>query len=99
MKGVSRVGETITFPAGTVMAALMCLVLATFGFYQGLGPALAIGIAIMLLAGLTLLPALLAIFRAAFWPSSVKPGSIRPDCGAESRGASFAGPFRSWLGG
>ena len=47
----------------------MSLVLAEFAFYQSLGPALAIGIALMLLAGLTLLPALLAIFgRAVFWP-------------------------------
>jgi RND superfamily putative drug exporter len=38
-----------------------------------MGPALAIGIALMLLAGLTLLPALLAIFgRAVFWPSDTK---------------------------
>jgi putative drug exporter of the RND superfamily len=75
VKSVSRVGETITFSAGTVMAALLCLLLATFGFYQGLGPALAIGIALMLLSGLTLLPALLAIAgRVAFWPSNVRPG-------------------------
>jgi RND superfamily putative drug exporter len=74
IKSLSRVGETITFSAGTVIAALLCLLLATFGFYQGLGPAMAIGVAIMLLAGLTLLPALLAIFgRAAFWPTSVRP--------------------------
>ena len=76
VKSVSRVGETITFSAGTVMAALLCLLLATFGFYQGLGPALAIGVALMLLSGLTLLPALLSIAgRVAFWPSNVRPGA------------------------
>src|SRR5439155_18990952 len=53
-----------------VIVALLSLVLAEFAFYQSLGPALAIGIALMLLAGLTLLPALLAIFgRAVFWPT------------------------------
>ncbi len=73
-----RVGETITFSAGTVIGALLCLLLASLGFYQGLGPALAIGIAVMLLAGLTLTPALLAIFgRAAFWPSAVRPVAAR----------------------
>ncbi len=52
----------------------MSLVLAEFAFYQSLGPALAIGIALMLLAGLTLLPALLAIFgRAVFWPTGAAP--------------------------
>jgi len=45
----------------TLTGYLLCLLLASFGVYQGLGPAMAIGIAIMLLAGLTLLPALLAI--------------------------------------
>jgi RND superfamily putative drug exporter len=41
-----------------------------------LGPALAIGIGLMLLSGLTLLPALLAILgRATFWPTSVRPGA------------------------
>ncbi len=75
---VARVGETITFSAGTVIAALLCLLFATFGFYHGLGPALAIGIGLMLLAGVTLLPALLAIFgSAAFWPTSVRPGERR----------------------
>jgi RND superfamily putative drug exporter len=70
IRSVSRVGESITFSALTVIAALVSLVLAEFAFYQSLGPALAIGIALMLVAGLTLLPALLAIFgRAVFWPS------------------------------
>ncbi|HEX6507120.1 MAG TPA: MMPL family transporter, partial [Chloroflexota bacterium] len=76
IKSLSRVGETITFSAGIVIAALLCLLLASFGFYQGLGPATAIGVAIMLLAGLTLLPALFAIFgRAAFWPAADRSGS------------------------
>ncbi len=74
IRSVSRVGESITFSALTVIAALVSLVLAEFAFYQSLGPALAIGIALMLVAGLTLLPALLAIFgRAVFWPTGAAP--------------------------
>jgi RND superfamily putative drug exporter len=70
VKAVSTVGESITFSALTVIVALLSLILAQFGLYQSLGPALAIGIGLMLLAGLTLLPALLAIFgRAVFWPT------------------------------
>ena len=70
VKALSRVGETITFSAATVVAALLSLLLATFQLYSTLGVPLAIGIALMLLAGLTLLPALIAIFgRATFWPS------------------------------
>ena len=74
VRAVSRVGESITFSAFTVIAALVSLVIAEFAFYQALGPALAIGIALMLLAGLTLLPALLAILgRAVFWPTGASP--------------------------
>ena len=79
IEAVEHVGESITFSAGTVIGALLCLLLATFGIYQGLGPSLAIGIALMLLAALTLLPALLALFgRAAFWPANVSSGTEKP---------------------
>ncbi|MHB8312830.1 MAG: MMPL family transporter, partial [Candidatus Dormibacteria bacterium] len=75
---LSRVGESITASAGTVIVALLTLLTASFGMYHDLGLPLAIGIAVTLLAGLTLLPALLAIFGgAAFWPSMIRPGAIR----------------------
>jgi RND superfamily putative drug exporter len=73
------IGEAITYSAATVVAALLSLLLATFAIYRGLGPALAIGIAVLLAATLTLTPALLAIFgRSAFWPSHPRPGQQRP---------------------
>ncbi len=73
VRALGRVGESITFSAATVIAALLSLLAATFGIYKSLGAPLAIGIAIMLLAGLTLLPALLAILgRAVFWPSNTR---------------------------
>ncbi|HXO24944.1 MAG TPA: MMPL family transporter, partial [Streptosporangiaceae bacterium] len=75
---VARVGETITFSAGILIAALLSLATASFSLYSGLAAPLAIAIGLMLIAGLTLLPALLAIFgTAAFWPSSVRPGGGR----------------------
>lgn len=75
VKAMGRVGQSITFSAATVIAALLCLLLATFGLYRGIGPSLAIGLLIMLLAALTLLPALLGIFgRVVFWPSHPAPG-------------------------
>jgi putative drug exporter of the RND superfamily len=78
MLSVARVGETITFSAGILIAALLSLATASFSLYSGLAAPLAIAIGLMLIAGLTLLPALLAIFgRAAFWPSSVRPGGGR----------------------
>jgi putative drug exporter of the RND superfamily len=73
---VMRVGETITFSALTVIVALLSLLFATFQIYSELGIPLAIGIGTMLLAGLTLLPALLAVFgRAVFWPSKTRAGT------------------------
>jgi len=76
---VARVGESISFSAGIVVGSLLCLLVATFGVYHGLGPALAIGIALMLLAALTLLPALLAsLGRAAFWPAETRSAPDRP---------------------
>ena len=76
-----RVGLSISYSALTVIAALICLVLATFTLYHGLGPSLALGVAVMLAAALTLLPALVAIFgRVLFWPS-------RPAAGQHTTGA------------
>jgi RND superfamily putative drug exporter len=73
-----RVGESITASAGTVILALLTLLLASFGIYHDLGVPLAVAMGVMVLAGLTLLPALLAIFgRAVFWPSHVRPGTAK----------------------
>lgn len=75
INAVSRVGQAICFSALTVIVALISVIFAQFGLYRGLGPGLAIGIAVILVAGLTLLPALLAIFgRAVMWPSKPRPG-------------------------
>ncbi|HET9719353.1 MAG TPA: MMPL family transporter, partial [Solirubrobacteraceae bacterium] len=73
-----RVGESITGSAGTVILALLTLLIASFGIYHDLGLPLAIGVAVMLMIGLTLLPALLAILgRRAFWPARIQPGTQR----------------------
>lgn len=74
-RAVERVGESVVFSAGTVITALLSLLLATFGIYHGLAVPLAIGIALMVLAGVTLVPAVLAIFgRALFWPAQPAVG-------------------------
>jgi len=70
-----KVGESISFSGLTVIGALATVVVASFGLYNGLGPALAIGIAVALLANLTLLPALLAVLgRSVFWPRIPRVG-------------------------
>lgn len=72
VEAVHKVGESITASAGTVIVALLTVLSATFGIYHDLAIPLAIGIGVMLLAGLTLQPALVAIFgRAAFWPTKL----------------------------
>jgi RND superfamily putative drug exporter len=77
-RALARVGESMTFSAATVIAALLTLLLATIGRYSSLGAPLAIALALVLLADLTLLPALLAIVgRAAFWPSRTARGTGR----------------------
>jgi putative drug exporter of the RND superfamily len=66
---LASAGPAIFASAATVIAALLCLVLAKVNGTAGLGPIAAIGIACAALSMLTLLPALLTIFgRRAFWP-------------------------------
>ncbi len=63
---------------GTVIAAMLVLLVANLESTHWLGPVLAIGIAVMLLAAFTLLPALLAILGdRAFWPATASRGSFR----------------------
>ncbi|HXW38909.1 MAG TPA: MMPL family transporter, partial [Acidimicrobiales bacterium] len=75
---VDRVGQSIASSAFTVIAALLTLLLASFGLYRGVGPGLAIGVGIVLVVELTFFPALLAVLgRAVFWPSVPRPGEAR----------------------
>jgi RND superfamily putative drug exporter len=70
---VRSVGETIASSAGTVIVGLAMMTFAELGLYNTTGPAIAIGVAIALLAGLTLTPALLAILgERAFWPRKAR---------------------------
>ena len=82
---VRAVGETISSSAGTVIVGLAMMVFAELGLYNTTGPAIAIGVGITLLAGLTLIPALLAVLGPrAFWPR--KTAKVR-DEGTWSRWA------------
>jgi RND superfamily putative drug exporter len=61
----------------TVIAALLTTLAGVFGVFRTFGPVTAIGIAVVLLSGLTLLPAILSLLgRHAYWPNaaSVAPG-------------------------
>ena len=66
---VRQAGPGIVASAGTVVAALLCLSLASVNSTAGLGPVGAMGVAVAATAMLTVLPALLLIGgRRAFWP-------------------------------
>ncbi|MBM9504967.1 MMPL family transporter [Actinacidiphila acididurans] len=70
INAVTRVGEAIASAAGAVIIAFCALALSTLGFLTQLGPALAILVAVTLIAGLTLFPAICSLIppRALFWP-------------------------------
>jgi putative drug exporter of the RND superfamily len=79
VRALARVGESITGSAGTVILALLTLLLAGFGLYHDLGVPLALGVAVMLLAGLTLLPALLAVSAGVVFPGrTIGPAADGP---------------------
>ena len=66
----ARTGPAILASGGIVVAAMLVLSLADYNATREMGPLLALGIVVMMLCGLTLLPALLAAFgRRAFWPA------------------------------
>ncbi|HEY3735225.1 MAG TPA: MMPL family transporter, partial [Streptosporangiaceae bacterium] len=66
---IRRAGPAIIASAGTVIVSLLTLTVAQLNSTKSLGPVLAIGVGVALLAMMTLLPALLVIFgRWMFWP-------------------------------
>ena len=74
-----RAGPAIIASAATVIAGMLCLLVAESADISGLGPVAAIGIAVGLLAMITLLPALLVIIgRWVFWPLRPRYGSAEP---------------------
>jgi len=77
--------------AGTVIAAMLVLLVADLQSTHWLGPILAIGIAVMLAAAFTLLPALLSVLgERAFW----RPLRASGDQDPPQRGTANAG--RRW---
>jgi RND superfamily putative drug exporter len=70
VSAVTRVGEVIASAAGVVIVAFLALLLSTLSLFRSLGPTLAIAVAVTLVAGLTLVPAIVSLLgRRVFWPS------------------------------
>ena len=74
-----RAAPAILASAATVVIGMLCLSFADLNSTAGLGPVLAVGIAVTFLVMVTLLPALLVIFgRWMFWPKRPTFGSPEP---------------------
>lgn len=68
-RGVRKVGGALTASAATVVCGLGLMGLAEFTKIRCAGPAIALSLTVVLLASLTLTPALLRLLgRAVFWP-------------------------------
>jgi RND superfamily putative drug exporter len=102
-EALRRAGPAILASGLTVIAALLCLLLADVEGTAGLGPIGATGIAIAMVSMLTLLPAILVIAgRWAFWPFVPHVGDEAAD---ETHGVwrrigewIGRGPRRVWVG-
>jgi RND superfamily putative drug exporter len=74
-----RAAPAILASAATVVLGMLCLLFAEMSSTAGMGPVVAIGIAMTYLVMVTLLPALLVIFgRWVFWPKRPTRGSAEP---------------------
>ncbi|AUY48542.1 MMPL family transporter [Streptomyces sp. CB01881] len=88
-----RAGPAILASSATVIASMLCLLIAEMNSTSGLGPVCAIGVLVALIAMLTLLPALLVIVgRWVFWP--VKPAFGTPEPTRTGRWAHVG----TWIG-
>lgn len=82
--------EPVLAAGGTVIVALMCLLLSDLGSNRALGPVGGIGVAFAILGALTFLPsAMLLVGRSAFWPT-------RPKFDPNHKADDFQSQHRFW---
>jgi RND superfamily putative drug exporter len=76
VRAAARSGPAILSAGAIVVVTMLALAVADFNATREMGPVLALGVAIMVVAGLTLLPAILAILGPrAFWPGGAPPAA------------------------
>ena len=72
-QSLRRIAPAIASSGATTIVAMLALLLATYGSFQAMGPVLAMAIFLMLISGLTLIPALAVLLgRVAFWPGRMQ---------------------------
>lgn len=76
VRTIQTVGKTVLFSGSTVFIAFFLIGFAKFGLYQS-AAGVAIGVAVTLLAAVTLTPALMLILGPMmYWPVKVKTGAV-----------------------
>jgi RND superfamily putative drug exporter len=74
-QAMRETGKPVFFSGGTVLAAMLVLFFAEFGDYRNFAPTFATAMFIIMIASITLVPALFALFgRKSFWPLIPKVG-------------------------
>ncbi|MGY0066154.1 MMPL family transporter [Streptomyces sp. QTS137] len=78
-RALHRAGPAVLASGATVVLSMLVLLTAEMNSTSGLGPVAAIGVAVALLAMLSLFPALLVVFgRWIFWPVIPRHGAPDP---------------------
>lgn len=74
-RAMRQTGMPVFFSGGTVLAAMLVLFFAQSGDYRNFAPTFATAMAVIMVASITLVPALFTLFgRRAFWPKIPKVG-------------------------
>ncbi|WP_242144667.1 MULTISPECIES: MMPL family transporter [unclassified Bacillus cereus group] len=74
-QAMRKVGEPIFFSGSTVLASMFMLFFAVYNGYRNFAPLFSVALVVIILGGITLLPALFTLFgRKAFWPFIPKVG-------------------------
>jgi putative drug exporter of the RND superfamily len=75
-EAMRETGMPVFFSGGTVLAAMLVLFFAGLGDYRNFAPTFATTMVVIMLASVTLVPALFTLFgRKSFWPRVPKVGS------------------------
>ncbi|OYD06828.1 MMPL family transporter [Paludifilum halophilum] len=77
-RAMRETGMPVFFSGGTVLAAMLVLFIAQSGDYRNFAPTFAVTMAVIMLASMTLVPALFILFgRKSFWPKVPKVGDAK----------------------
>jgi putative drug exporter of the RND superfamily len=77
-EAMRETGMPVFFSGGTVLASMLVLFFAGLGEYRNFAPTFATTMVVIMLASVTLVPALFSLFgRKSFWPKVPKVGSTK----------------------